>query len=192
RTALGLAPDARVACVIARLNEQKGHRFLLEALATTPALADLQLIVVGDGPLRGALEQDARDRGLAARVHFVGARRDLGDLLWAADLLGRPSWGEGRPLSLVRARGAGVRVVSTAVAGAPEVVEDGRTGFLGAPADARALGEAMARVVADPEGSGRMAADARAHVLPRFDVDGYVTAVVALYERLLAERARAA
>src|SRR5207248_2233361 len=60
RASLGLAPGAKVAGVIARLTEQKGHRFLLQAM-TTPALADLQLLVVGDGDLRDALKTEARD-----------------------------------------------------------------------------------------------------------------------------------
>ena len=192
RAALGIAVDARVACVIARLTEQKGHRFLFEALATNTALADVHLLVVGDGAMRGALEQDVRERGLTARVHFLGARRDLGDLLSAADLFVLPSLWEGLPLSLVLAMGAGVPVVSTAIAGIPEVVDNGRTGWLVAPGNASALGDAMAHVLADPQASGRMAADARAQVLPRFNVDGYVSAVVALYDRLLAERTRAA
>src|SRR5262249_20107429 len=158
-----------------RLTEQKGHRFLFEAIATHAALADLHLIVVGDGPMRAELEQDARDRGLAPRVHFLGARRDLGDLLSAADLFVLPSLWEGLPLSLVLAMGAGVPVVATAVAGIPEVVESGGTGWLVAPADAGALGEAIARVIANPQESSRMAAAGRAHVLPRFNVEGYVS-----------------
>jgi glycosyltransferase involved in cell wall biosynthesis len=192
RAECGLDQGLRVAGVIARLTEQKGHRFLLEALATNSSLADVHLLVVGDGPLRASLEQDARDRGIDRRVHFLGARRDLGDVLAAVDLFVLPSLWEGLPLSLVLAMGAGVPVVSTTVAGIPEVVEHGRTGWLVAPGDAAALGTAMARVLADPAASARMAADARAAVLPRFNVDGYVAAVVALYDRLLADRVRAA
>jgi glycosyltransferase involved in cell wall biosynthesis len=192
RAAFGLDDDRPAAAVIARLTEQKGHRFLFEALQNTAALADLRLLVVGDGALRASLEQEARDRGIAGRVRFLGARRDLGDVLAAVDLFVLPSLWEGLPLSLVLAMGAGVPVVSTTVAGIPEVVDNGRTGWLGGPGDAAALGAAMARVLADPDASARMAADARAAVLPRFNVEGYVAAVVALYERLLAERAGAA
>jgi glycosyltransferase involved in cell wall biosynthesis len=192
REGFGLAAGVRAAGVIARLTEQKGHRYLFEALAARPELADLHLLVVGDGPLRESLERDVRDRGLAPRVEFLGARRDLGDVLGAVDLFVLPSLWEGLPLSLVLAMGAGVPVVSTTVAGIPEVVDDGRTGWLVPPADAAALGDAMARVLADPAAAARIAAAGRDAVLPRFNVEGYVTAVTELYDRLLARTVRAA
>jgi len=192
RAALSLSSDARVVGVIARLTPQKGHRFLFDALATNRSLADVHLLVVGDGELRSTLEDIIGERGLQTRVHFVGARRDLGDLLAAMDVFVLPSLWEGLPLSLVLAMGAGVPVVSTTVAGIPEVVQHGKTGWLVSPGDVAELGDAIARVLDDPQTSARMAADACAHVVPRFNVDGYVAAVVGLYDRLLADRARAA
>lgn len=185
REAVGVPGDAFVAGVIARLTEQKGHRFLFEALASNDALADVHLIVVGDGDLRQALRDDVSARGLARRVHFVGARRDLGNLLGALDLFVLPSLWEGLPLSLVLAMGASLPVVSTAVAGIPEVVDDGRTGLLVAPGDAASLGLAMARVVANRAFGTQLGAAACAAVLPRFGVDRYVDAVTALYDQLV-------
>src|SRR5262249_5035539 len=73
RASLGIERDARVAGVIARLTEQKGHRYLLEAM-TAPALADVHLIVVGDGELRETLGAAAQTLGVGGRVHFLGAR----------------------------------------------------------------------------------------------------------------------
>ena len=100
--------DAPLAGIIARLTEQKAHRYLFEALAATPALADVHLLVVGDGDLRDALRARGRAaRAVAARVHFLGARRDLGDLLAAIDVFVMPSLWEGLPLSMVLAMGAG-------------------------------------------------------------------------------------
>src|SRR5205085_8751510 len=150
---------------------------------------DVRLVVVGDGPLREALERDARDRGIAERVRFAGARRDLGDLLAAFDLFVLPSLWEGLPLSLILAMGAGIPVVATAVAGIPEVVEPNRTGLLVAPGDATALGGQLARLFADATLRDRIGAAARALVLPRFGVEGYVTSIAGLYDRLLNERA---
>jgi glycosyltransferase involved in cell wall biosynthesis len=189
RAALGLAPDARVAGVIARLTEQKGHRYLFEALALNPALADVRLLVVGDGDLRETLRRDVASRGLESRVHFLGARRDLGDLLSAMDVFVLPSLWEGLPLSLVLAMGAGVAVVATTVAGVPEVVQDGKTGWLVPAADMAALGDALAHAFGDPASRARVAAAGKASVLPRFNVDGYVNAIAVLYDRLIAESA---
>jgi glycosyltransferase involved in cell wall biosynthesis len=191
RASLGVPREAFVAGVIARLTEQKGHRHLFEALTATPELAAVHLIVVGDGHLRGALERDAAARGLSGRVHFLGSRRDLGNLLGAMDLFVLPSLWEGLPLSLVLAMGAALPVVTTKVAGIPEVVEDGRTGLLVEPADSAALGAALARVVTDRTLGASLGETARASVLPRFGVDGYVTAITAIYDRLIPSRTAA-
>jgi glycosyltransferase involved in cell wall biosynthesis len=188
RRSLDVPPDRPLAGVIARLTEQKGHTYLFDALAREPALADVHLAVVGDGELRDDLRRRAEALGLLPRVRFLGARRDLGNLLSAMDLFVLPSLWEGLPLSLVLAMGAGVPVVATNVAGVPEVVESDRTGLLVPPADPVELGRAMGRLVSDPALCERLARAARAAVLPRFGVDRYVESVVALYDRLLARR----
>jgi glycosyltransferase involved in cell wall biosynthesis len=191
RTELGVPPHATVVGIIARLTEQKGHRFLLDAVASASELAAVHLLVVGGGELRESLLGQCERLGLTERVHFVGPRRDLGDLLGAVDVFVMPSLWEGLPLSLVLAMGAGVPAIATAVAGIPEVVDDGRTGLLVPPADADALRAALIRLVGDETLRRRLAQAARDSVLPRFGVDQYVGSVVNLYDRLLAT-ARAA
>lgn len=188
RSSLSVPQSAPVATIIARLTEQKGHRDLFEALATTPALSSLHLLVVGDGDLREPLKNLVRARSLESRVHFLGARRDLGNLLGASDLFVMPSLWEGLPLSMILALGAGLGVVATRIAGIPEVVRDQETGLLVPPADPAALGAAMARLVADSTLRARLGANAKAFVTPRFGVDGYIASVSALYDRLLSEK----
>ncbi len=187
RKALGLPADAVVVGIIARLTEQKAHPVLFEAMAQNPALAQAHLVIVGDGELRGELQSRAAAEGLSARAHFLGARRDLGDLLSAIDIFAMPSLWEGLPLSMVLAMGAGLPVVATRIAGIPEVVQDGATGLLVAPNDSAALGMALARLVTDPALRASLGAAARAFVLPRFGVDGYVRSVTNLYDRLLSD-----
>jgi glycosyltransferase involved in cell wall biosynthesis len=99
RASLGVPANARVAGVIARLTEQKGHRFLLDALATTPALADVHVLLIGGGDLQNDLLRRAESLGLSQRVHFLGPRRDLGNLLGAMDVFVMPSLWEGLPLA---------------------------------------------------------------------------------------------
>src|SRR5712692_2946369 len=188
RASLGLSDTAPVVGVIARLTEQKGHRVLFDALASQPELADVHVIVIGDGDLRQTLEARAATLSIASRVHFLGTRRDLGNLLGAMDVFVMPSLWEGLPLSLVLAMAASRPVVATAVAGIPEVVDEGRTGLLVPAGDAQALGAALARLFADAPLRARLGRDARQSVLPRFGVDRYVDSVAALYDRLLAER----
>lgn len=189
RAALGIPAGAPVAGIIARLTEQKGHRYLLEALAATPGLADVHLMVVGGGDLRDELVRTTESLGLSSRVHFTGPRRDLGDLLGAMDVFVMPSLWEGLPLSLVLAMGAAVPVVATAVAGIPEVVDSGRTGLLVPPGDATALGAALARVFDDAAFRQQIALAGQASVLPRFGVERYVQAIVGLYDELIEKAA---
>ena len=188
RASLGVAPSDIVAGIIARLTPQKAHAHLFEALATTPALANLHLLVVGDGELRDDLQRRVNELGLQARVHFLGARRDLGNLLNALDMFVMPSLWEGLPLSLVLAMGAGLPIVATRVAGIPEVVHDGRTGLLVAPGDSNALGAALARFVASADLRESIGAAAKEFVTPRFGADEYVASVTALYDQLLMEK----
>ena len=185
RAAVGIPAEAQVAGIIARLTEQKAHRVLFDAMAHTPALANVHLMVVGDGELRDELQRRVEGLGLASRVHFVGARRDLGNVLAAIDVFLMPSLWEGLPLSLVLAMGAGLPVIATAVAGIPEVVQDGVTGWLVQPGDVAGLGAAMARVFGNDTERVLVGQAARAFVRPRYGVDGYVNAVSALYDRLL-------
>jgi glycosyltransferase involved in cell wall biosynthesis len=191
RASLGVPDGVPLSGIIARLTEQKAHRYLFEALASTPGLAPMHLLVVGDGDLRDELRNQVERLGLSRRVHFLGARRDLGNLLAAIDMFVLPSLWEGLPLSLVLAMGAGLPVVATRVAGIPEVVTDGVTGLLAAPADVPALGAALERLVVDAALGRTMGAAAAASVRPRFGVDGYVAAIAGLYDRLLAAKGMA-
>jgi glycosyltransferase involved in cell wall biosynthesis len=188
RAAIGVPADAHVITIIARLTEQKAHTVLFEAFDSTPSLAAAHLVVVGDGELRHALEQHAQQRGLTPRVHFLGARRDLGNLLAATDVFVLPSLWEGLPLSLVLAMGAGIPVVATRVAGIPEIVRDGQTGLLVDPGRIAPLGDALALLAGNPSLRQRLGAAARAFVRPRFGAENYVASVTSLYDRLLAAK----
>jgi glycosyltransferase involved in cell wall biosynthesis len=190
RKSIGVPLDAPVAGIIARLTEQKAHRVLFEAM-TQPQLSQLHLIVVGDGELRGDLIARAESLGLSGRIHFLGARRDLGNILAAIDIFTMPSFWEGLPLSMVLAMGAALPVVASRVAGIPEVVSDGVSGLLVNPGDSAQLANALAALLQDGGLRARLGENARAFVLPRFGVDGYVASITALYDRLLAAKGQA-
>ena len=147
---------------------------------TQPELSALHLIVVGDGELRDDLRSRAESLGINGRVHFLGARRDLGNILAAIDIFAMPSYWEGLPLSMVLAMGAGLPVVASRVAGIPEVVSDGVSGLLVAPGDSPQLTKALAALVQDTGLRARLGDAAREFVLPRFGIDGYVASMVSL------------
>lgn len=188
RSSVGVPQDVPVAGIIARLTAQKAHQVLFDAIAHDPGLARLHLLVVGDGELRGALAASAATLRIQDRVHFLGARRDLGNILASVDLFAMPSYWEGLPLSMVLAMGAGLPVVASRVAGIPEVVTDGVSGLLVTPGDTADLAAALNRLVHDDTLRVRLGQEALAFVRPRFGVDGYVASMSALYDRLLAEK----
>ena len=184
RRSIGVPIDAPAAGIIARLTEQKAHRVLFESM-TQPELSALHLIVVDDGELRDDLRSRVESLGLQSRVHFLGARRDLGNILAAIDIFTMPSYWEGLPLSMVLAMGAGLPVVASRVAGIPEVVKHGVSGLLVEAGNSAQLGRALASLVTDAALRRRLGEAARAFVLPRFGVDGYVASITGLYDRLL-------
>jgi glycosyltransferase involved in cell wall biosynthesis len=156
-----LAPGTFV--YVGRLASQKGLPVALAALGDVPGA---RLLVVGDGPERGALELRARELGLNGRVTFAGSRSRV-DVLRAlagarAALL--PSLWENLPHAAVEALAVGVPVVATAVGGVPEVVRDGENGLLVPPGDSTALANAMRRMLDDDGLHARLAAAAQPSV----------------------------
>jgi len=130
--------------VAGRLEEQKGHDLLFEALV--PLLRqglDFTLAVAGDGSRRGWLEQRALSLGLSPRVQFVGQLDDVGPLLAAADGVILPSRWEGLPLVLLEAMARGRPIVATAVGGVADALEDGVSGTLVPANDVGALAAAL-------------------------------------------------
>lgn len=175
RAELSVPADAPVFVVVGRLNPQKNHALLLESFAQVPASA--HLLVVGDGELRADLEAQAP----SDRVHFLGIRRDVPDLLATADVFVLSSDWEGNPLVVMEAMAAGKPVVATSVGCVPELVVDG-AGVLVDKGDGAGLTAAMRAYADDPERVGRDGAAALAHAKERFDVSAMASAYVALYD----------
>lgn len=167
---------------VGRLDEKKGHRFLLDAMARLP---DLHLVLAGDGPERAALEARARDLGIDSRIAFVGWRDDVPALLSACDVFVLPSLAEGHPLSVLEAMAAARPVVASDVGGTREAVENGETGLLVPPADPVALADALHAVLGDPSRADAMGAAGRARVQRDFAAPIMARRVTQLYDELL-------
>lgn len=153
---------------VGRLSPEKGQLGLLQAFrAVLDAGIDAELELIGEGPLRGALEQCAVSLGLADRFRLLGQRSeaDVLDAMRRADVFALSSLMEGLPVVLMEAMAIGVPVVAPAVAGIPELVEHERTGLLYPTGDFEALARALARIAADPELAERLSAPARTRVL---------------------------
>jgi glycosyltransferase involved in cell wall biosynthesis len=173
---------------IGRLNEQKGHRYLVEAAATLlPSRPKAHVVIVGDGDQRDALKAQAAALGIAARVTLAGHRADVPALLGAIDVFAISSTYEGTPLALFEAMAAGKAIVSTAVDGCREVLEDGVTALLVPPRDGASLAAALGRVV-DDAALRRSLADNARKASTRYDIRTCVAGMEALYDEVLAER----
>lgn len=188
RRELGLADDAPVVGSIGRLNEQKGHRYLLDAaVRVLAALPAARFVLAGDGDQEPALRTQAESLGIAPRVLFVGHRTDVPALLEAFDVFCISSTYEGTPLTLFEAMAAAKPIVSTAVDGCREVIEDGRTGLLVPPRDGQALGQALTRLLSDASLRAALGAAAQRESA-RYDIRECVERMQALYDEVLGER----
>jgi glycosyltransferase involved in cell wall biosynthesis len=172
--------QAGLVLTVARLVEKKGLHDLVEACALLqrrPAVAGLQLEVVGGGPLRGELRATAERLGVNAR--FVGplpqedvlVRYRRASVYCLPCVVAGSGDRDGLPTSVLEAMALGVPVVTTAVSGLPEAVIDGRTGLLVPQHDPEALAAAIERLLTDGELAVRLAAQARRHVEERFTLE---------------------
>ena len=151
RGELGLASATQVVGLVARLDHWgKGHRKFLTALANLKDCYPVEALIIGGGRREAEVKQLAGEMGLAGRVHFLGQRPDIPDLLAALDIFVLPSHSEGVSLALLEAMAAGLPVIVSAVGGLPEVVTDGVNGLLIPPKEPEALAGALARLLDDP------------------------------------------
>jgi glycosyltransferase involved in cell wall biosynthesis len=181
-SAIGIDRRATVALSVARLHPQKGLEDLFAAAALLRHEPDLHVVVAGDGPDH-ALLQTAIDRaGLHGRMHLLGERADVANLLARADLFVLPSRFEGLPSAVIEAMAAALPVVATAAGGVPELVEHGRTGWVVPIARPIALADAMRSALA----SDRVAIGAagRARAESRFAAPVMASAFEALYDEV--------
>ncbi|MDX2099389.1 MAG: glycosyltransferase family 4 protein [Leptolyngbyaceae cyanobacterium bins.59] len=156
-----------------RLAPVKGLRILLESLvALKTAFPNVELIVIGDGADREALENRVRQLGLQNHVKFVGyqSQREVRDYLQTTDVFVLPSFAEGVPVSLMEAMAAGVPVVTTRIAGVGELVEDWVNGYLVPPGDVTCLTDRIAVLLADGELRSKFGTAGRLKVEKEFNI----------------------
>lgn len=158
---------------IGRLAEQKGFGLLIEAMARLVDLPGLRLTLVGDGPMRSGLEALVGALMLRDKVRFIGWQDGAGvrAALDQAQALVVPSFAEGLPVVIMEAMSAGRPVISTAIAGIPELVVQGQTGWLVPAGDDLELAFAIARLAATPADQlAEMGTAGRARVMDRHDI----------------------
>jgi len=177
--------DVLFICV-ARFAAQKNHELLLKAFAQGPASdPSAHLVLVGEGVLQGELEQQTRELGIARQVHFLGVRSDIPEVLGAMDTFTLSSDYEGNPLSVMEAMAAGLPVVATAVGGVPNLLENGREGFLVQPGNVQDLSKAISLFLGNRELRQSLGKAAAHRARENFDVSVMVQGYEEMYETML-------
>jgi glycosyltransferase involved in cell wall biosynthesis len=185
RTELDVSDDTVLMVTVGNLYPVKGHAVLLRALVQLTGRTDLppwRVALAGRGRETESLKAFTREHGLAERVHFLGHRDDIANILAAADVYVMPSLSEGLPLSLLEALLARKPVVASAVGGIPEVVTDQVHGRLVPPGEPGTLATALAELLSDPGARGSYAAAGYHRAHEQFSVQQMTDA----YERLYA------
>jgi glycosyltransferase involved in cell wall biosynthesis len=185
-----LPPEAFVVGWLGRMTEIKRVDQLLEAFAVLARKRDdAYLLLVGDGPLRGALESQALRLEIMPRCRFVGFREDVAAVFAACDVIALTSANEGTPVSLIEASASGLPVVSTEAGGVGDVVRDGETGFVLPTAAAAPFAERLERLASDHELARRLGEQGSEFVNARYSIPRLVSDVDSLYRELLVRRA---
>lgn len=191
RRAFNIPDDTILIGNTARLAQQKGCAFLIQAL---PLLEEIlperkfMLMLAGDGPLEEQLRRLCLSLEVADKVWFLGFRRDIPDLLSAIDIFVSPSLWEGLSISLLEAMAAAKPIITTSIPPNAELIEHEVSGLLVAPESPEQIAQAIVRFVQEPNLARRCGAAARQRVLERYTIDRMCHEMWDLYTSLLREK----
>ena len=183
RQSLGLANKDLVVGCVGRLVELKNHAALIklwpQVLCACPGA---KLVLIGDGPLRTALQRLAEDLQVSDAVVFAGLREDVAQLLPALDIFALPSLTEGVSIALLEAMATGLPPLASAVGGNMEVIEDRRTGLLFDLQQASSLKQTLLNLINDDLLRGQLADNARVWAQAHASLDVLTACYAALYD----------
>jgi glycosyltransferase involved in cell wall biosynthesis len=189
RAELKLGPDAIIAGMVAIVRDKKGHEDLIDAVR--PMLADrpnLHVVMAGDGPWFDKIRNIVDEMGLGDRIHLLGFRTDIPNVLRGCDFFVLPTHQEALGQSYIEAMAAGLPVIGTDVDGVPELITHGVNGLLVPPHDIAALRAAMARLIDNPKLRAQLGVAGRLLTDASFTVDGMADETIDFYRRSIRER----
>jgi glycosyltransferase involved in cell wall biosynthesis len=179
-------PSTKYILCVARLVPDKDHETLLAAFGLLAAKhSDVNLLLIGNGEQREALERFARNRIPAGRFQFLPVQPDLRPLFARSIFLALSSCREALPNVVLEAMASGLPVVATAVGGLPDVIEQGRTGFLVPKRDPAALAHAMEKLLTDASKRAAFGEAGRKRVEADYSIHAMVRSHEELFCRLL-------
>jgi teichuronic acid biosynthesis glycosyltransferase TuaC len=190
RKKLGQSPEEKVVLFVGNLKSVKGLQVLLKAFCrVVKQVPKARLILVGDGPLRSLLKRQARELDLEEKVTFVGRRPHDEIPLWlnSSDVVVLPSLSEGFGGVVLEAMGCGKPVVATDVAGASEIVQHRKTGYLVKPKDVDGLAQYLTILLKDESGLIEDMGERAYVVSGNYTWKQNAAQVIEVYRRLLSQ-----
>lgn len=179
-------PDESVLIgAVGRLDEQKGHVFLLEAVAKLKPIHPVKCLIIGTGPLKGHLEETAKRLRIHEDVRFMGEQDDIPGWLSAMDVFVQPSLWEGMPNAMLEAMALGLPVVATRVDGIPEAVAHEISGLLCAPKDSQALFVHIQDLIVEKDLRAKLGEAARQVIVNSFQFTSMIPKYEEAYARAL-------
>ncbi|MFQ5705550.1 MAG: glycosyltransferase family 4 protein [Gemmatimonadales bacterium] len=184
RERVGIPTAAVVFGCVAGFRPEKAHHTLLEAFSRAPETA--HMLLAGDGPLRSEIEDRVAGLGLSDRTHFLGEVTDCRPVIAACDAMVLTSISETFPMAMLESMAMGVPMISPAIGGLPEAIQDGQTGWLVPMGNPVALAQQMQCIVKDPSQVVSIGARARQVVHDRYTETRMVDQTVDLLENVVA------
>lgn len=182
KTAMGFRAEEHVILVAGRLEPQKGHTVLLDAMPLVRRrFPNVRTVFAGEGSLLPQLQQQVTGLGLQGTVDFVGFQSNIEEWFSIADITVLPSFYEGLPLVAIESQAAGTPLVASAVDGTPEIVLNEETGLTVAPGDSRALAEAICKLLANPKLRQQYGSAGRSLVFQKFTQEQQIRKTEQIY-----------
>jgi len=179
---LGIKKNSAVIVIVGRLEEQKGHIFLLEALSQVELKnKDLTLFVLGQGPLEGSLKKIVKYFNIQDKVIFLGNRKDIRQIVGCADMFVLPSIFEGFGIVLLEGMALKIPCIASDVGGVSEIITNNENGLLVKPASSKALAEAILALMDNPVKRREFAENGYKKVVEDFNIKNNIKLLENVY-----------
>ena len=189
RPSMGIGTEDCAIVIVGRLSKEKGHEVFLKAAAEVVKMdscaSNVKFIIVGDGPLREELEQQARDLNLSGYVIFTGIREDMPAIYAACDIMVNASFTEGLPMTILEAMASRLPIIATDVGAVGEVIKNQENGILLQAGDEHQLALKMIELIQDKDKRQRFAEKAYQDVCARFSDTSMASKYKQVYEDVL-------
>ncbi len=178
--------DSLILITIAALHERKGLRYLIEAMhKITAKFPNTKLAIVGEGPEENELRKLVEKLEMENHVELLGRRKETPKLLKSSDVFVLPSRREAFGMVNLEAMVTGLPVVATKVGGIPEIIENGKNGFLVEPENSDALAEKILKLIKDPELRNKIGEAGYKTVVEKFDAEKMAQQYEKIYAQIL-------